>query len=578
MSAAPRIDLRHLSLLTGISEAELTCLPPQKLRAHALAYKDVTVQAIEASFRHRVSDAQRALHAANEARLNAEYQAHKARRQSEREALAASRSEVSCEAAALITEPPSQVMGGRNPHAALAFPEVASGDNDECEDVRHELAARYARLEESAAPRRWAAVARDLPARRMRELREADSRFQRVAERERRLRGEVRDAITNARWGRSQRQKNVARREVKARRAALADVPMDVACIERRIEAHYKCARVWARTECEGMGGHRIAKRLHCGRRGCTIEGGCGALHQEAEGSEETRLGPILARMCSRAIKKLEWAAYLAYVVLTVPLELRWMTRTREGRKDLDDLTNEVTRILYPHAPGVMTSIHDYGDKSELYHPHGNGIAPLPPNTPWKWTEAGMKIAKEHVAQRWGIPAHRVVIHAVFKQPNERWHTLRYVLRDTVAQHVDHMLDEDAALLFGTFGGIKIDPMKHADEAQGLKTRHGVPKLRWYGKLSTRSWGRFSKTELVVEGTKANPMSRAEDKTVRQVEDGMCPACDCALGKWTREKELDMKPPVGLVAIADEAGLYATPETIAAMKARAKHPPGGAPP
>lgn len=300
------------------------------------------------------------------------------------------------------------------------------------------------------------------------------------------------------------------------------------------------CGKSYIHGTCSGKGAHEAAKKIRCRRLGC----GC------LKSSPRSFLrGKALDHRYVRAQKRLMWAEVWAYVVVTVPPEIRDRFRSKEGLKLLNWITVEVAKVYQPRAVGWLSCVHEFGDKSAKYHPHGNALGPLPTNTRY-WIQkpdpdkgiAGdprWRAARARAAELLGVDVSRVNVNYRFVKDGHdakgRWcrrrrHRLRYVLRDTTMgelrdrdgrprpfHHVLGMTTDDLVLVF-----------------HDLK---GFHRVRWHGLLSPSKWKQIRDTPMVTRGLEreaaTDPRAAARLALVEGLDKGGCPACAAPM-TWAR--------------------------------------------
>lgn len=268
-------------------------------------------------------------------------------------------------------------------------------------------------------------------------------------------------------------------------------------------------------------GGHRAASLLWCRKPGCR----CVAIEEDKE-------GPALAFRMRGAMPKLEWAAYWAQIVVTIPPELRDSYRTKAGQAALHKLGRRVAALLRPDAVGGLTRVHEFGDESPEWKPHVNVLVPLPEGARWLVPEKLLAEARELVEEILGFEAGRGNLHYEYVVPAKRSHKLRYVLRDTMHMHGAAVADEDLVTM--------------------LSALKGDRKVRYFGELSDRKWGAFKLTAMVTQGTKAHGYER--DETTQHMDKGCCPACGERM-KWERMAGgLASGERIDWIAIVDKLG------------------------
>jgi hypothetical protein len=270
---------------------------------------------------------------------------------------------------------------------------------------------------------------------------------------------------------------------------------------------------------------HRYAKQIFCGRQYCPR---CGE-----EGSV------IHQQRYSRSWDRLMWAPVLGKIVLTVPEEIRndfksidklgklhkagWACVKEVWGRDIVKEDGEVEKGM--DIDGVMTNVHLFGDEDEKedrfdkFHPHVNVTFPL---------EAKLVLALivsverlEALRGKWyymmeELTGKKISLMEDGRKRENAWygfsateahkaHWLKYALRPTVGAERFRRLD---------------DGMKEFVTTSLV----GFHNVRWYGKLSNRTFPKYKRDYLENTPFYQEFLSKKQEKpVVRGFK--YCPIC-----------------------------------------------------
>jgi hypothetical protein len=168
--------------------------------------------------------------------------------------------------------------------------------------------------------------------------------------------------------------------------------------------------------------GHEYARELLCRRDWCPI---CGKEDSNAHQGRK-------ARWFSRVVQ----AASFAYIVLTIPPEVRGSYRTRES---LGDLGTAAKRMFQRQGfDRGLRRWHWFGDRSKVYHPHLNCLLP----SGWLSKEQ-IKRLKASWGRILGVDVSRVNLKVrICDTPRKILHRVKYITRATFT---DWRWDEELA-------------------------------------------------------------------------------------------------------------------------------------
>jgi hypothetical protein len=311
--------------------------------------------------------------------------------------------------------------------------------------------------------------------------------------------------------------------------------------IRRYAKGIAKCGRTNVRGVCSD--GHRAARVIYCGKRGCGCRSAAPAGEKDKQGRCPMHWGPALRRRYAKAIEHLMWAPIWVEIVITLPPELIPPFRSREGMDALHRIGVAFAFHLFREAEGVNTTLHLWGDKSPNLRPHVNVIVPLHAHQRWKREPDDLRAAKAFLASRLGVAEERVNWHMSatgrgFRSGDKRAHRLRYILRDET-------MGEDKR---GVWHSHLADASEE-DIAFTIVELRGLHMSRWHGQLSPKKWRAFRERPEIAAAIDAERRRHfgEEGKAERaehELHKGCCPACDERM-KWAltnrpiRHEEID---------------------------------------
>lgn len=211
-----------------------------------------------------------------------------------------------------------------------------------------------------------------------------------------------------------------------------------------------------------GWTGNLLSRQARCGRQVCPDCGQPG--------------GDAHRRRVSRAMGRVGWFRQGAYLVLTVPPELRPALLDREALNRAIKAAGALVEAELAPAWGAMVSVHYFGDRRRLrYAPTVEVVLPGPWRTLRRATLHRLRVAwREALARAARRPAGRLpVVHYSYRPSPEKWrHTIRYVLRPTVS--APRWIDLEGA-------------DRETARAVAKLTRR-AHQTRYYGALGHRRW------------------------------------------------------------------------------------------
>lgn len=268
---------------------------------------------------------------------------------------------------------------------------------------------------------------------------------------------------------------------------------------------------------------HRYAKQIFCGRQYCPR---CG---------EEDSV--IHQQRYSRSWDRLMWAPALGKIVLTVPEELRddfksidklgklhkagWACVKEVWERDIVKEDGEIEKGI--DIGGSMTTVHFFGDEDEKgdrydkFHPHVNVTFPL-------CSEEKLMVSMERLEALRGkwydmmeeLTGKKISLTEDGRKRENAWygfsateahkaHWLKYALRPTVGAERFRRLDDDMREFIVT-------------------SLVGFHNVRWYGKLSNRTFPKYKRDYLENTPFYQEFLSKKQEKPV--VRDfKYCPIC-----------------------------------------------------
>jgi len=266
---------------------------------------------------------------------------------------------------------------------------------------------------------------------------------------------------------------------------------------------------------------HRFAKQIFCGRQYCPR---CG---------EEDSV--IHQQRYSRSWDRLMWAPAFGRVVLTVPEELRddfksadmlgklhrfgWECVKEVWGRDVILEDGEIEKGMA--VDGSMTTVHLFGDEDEKgdrfdkFHPHVNVTFPLYSEKLMVSVERLKVLRDKWYGMLEELTGKKISLTEDGRERKNAW----YGYRNTDAQKA-HWLKYALRATVGAERFLQLgDDMKEFV----VTSLVGFHNVRWYGKLSNRTFPKYKKDYLENTSFYQEFLTKKQEKPVRDFK--YCPIC-----------------------------------------------------